>query len=285
MPEAVTLLSDLMVVLGTPSLSGDTARRSGLPPPCNAAQPLFTPVLARLQRSRLSALLGIDIVATPTASGSWRSRHRIAETLRSEALWRQLAYHVPAGPFVALGALTVLGSWALGALFTSLPLYAWALPAGPGAKGERVYDWAAARLPVVWEFDGDQHTHQRWMPARRSITRPEEIAFYLAFAPLDAALADLVRIAGSRWKNEESFQSAKNECGPDQYEVRRFVGRYRHITLTMLAHAFLVVMAAQERKKGQAPGTRPTSWTSPRPRFAVCRQLDPATVLRPATTP
>ncbi|MFK0103620.1 sensor domain-containing protein [Streptomyces sp. NPDC091217] len=156
------------MVLGTPSASGDTARRSGLPAPCNAAQLLFTPVLTRLQCSRLSALLGIDIVAPLTASGSWRSRHRIAETLRSEALWRQLAYHVLAGPFVALGALTVLGSWALGALFTSLPLYAWALPAGPGAKGERVCDWAATRLPAVWEFDGDRHTHQRcsqsWQP-------------------------------------------------------------------------------------------------------------------------
>ncbi|MHC3475748.1 IS701 family transposase, partial [Streptomyces sp. 7R007] len=70
------------------------------------------------------------------------------------------------------------------------------LSAGPGAKGERFYDWAAARLPAVWEFDGDEPTRQRWMLARRSISRPDEIAYYLARAPLEATVADLVRVAG-----------------------------------------------------------------------------------------
>ena len=109
-------------------------------------------------------------------------------------------------------------------------------------------------------------------------------SYYLACAPLEATVADLVRIAGCRWRIEESFQSAKNECGLDEYEVRRFVGWYRHITLAMLAHAFLAVLAAQEREKGAERTTRPSSWTSHRPRSAVCWQLDPATVLHPATT-
>ncbi|MGX1117416.1 hypothetical protein RKD37_002779 [Streptomyces ambofaciens] len=106
----------------------------------------------------------------------------------------------------------------------------------------------------------------------------------LASAPLQAAVADLVRIAGCRWKVEECFQSAKNECGPDQYEVRRYVGWYRHITLVMLAHAFLTVLAGQERKKGAPSGTHPTPWTSDRPKFDVCWQLGPAAALRTATT-
>ncbi|MFE2094906.1 IS701 family transposase [Streptomyces sp. NPDC059460] len=170
-------------------------------------------------------------------------------------------------------------------LIGQAPPEAWQrLSAGSGAKGERFYDWAAARLPAVWEFDGDEPTRQRWMPARRSIAKPDEIAYYLASAPLEATVADLVRIAGCRWKVEECFQSAKNECGLDQYEVRRYVGWYRHITLAMLAHAFLAVLAAQERQKGEPSGTHPTSWTSHRPRFDVCWQLDPATVLRSATT-
>ena len=170
-------------------------------------------------------------------------------------------------------------------LLAQAPPEAWRrLSAGPGAKGERLYDWAAARLPAVWEFDGDEPTRQRWMLARRSIAKPDEVAYYLACAPLDATVADLVRIAGCRWRIEESFQSAKNECGLDHYEVRRFVGWYRHITLAMLAHAFLAVLAAQEREKGEARTTRPSSWTSRQPKFAVCWQLDPATVLHPATT-
>ncbi|WSE11832.1 IS701 family transposase (plasmid) [Streptomyces sp. NBC_01445] len=165
------------------------------------------------------------------------------------------------------------------------PPEAWQrLSCGDGAKGLRLYDWAAARLPAVWEFDGETPIRQRWMLARRSITRPEEIAYYLASAPLDATVADLVRIAGCRWKTEECFQSAKNECGLDQYEVRRYVGWYRHITLVMLAHTFLAAMAVQEREKGVTRPTHPTSWTSHRPRSAVCWQLNPAAVLRDAIT-
>ncbi|MFC9290941.1 hypothetical protein [Streptomyces sp. NPDC057052] len=94
------------------------------------------------------------------------------------------------------------------------------------------------------ESDGDQPTRQRWILIRRSISGPDEITYYLACAPLDATVTDMVHIAGSRWKIEECFQSAKNECGLDQYEVRRYVGCYRHIILLfMLVQAFLAVMA------------------------------------------
>ncbi|GHE29239.1 hypothetical protein GCM10017771_44840 [Streptomyces capitiformicae] len=113
-----------------------------------------------------------------------------------------------------------------------------------GAKGPRVYDWAAARLPAIDDFDGDAPTHDRWVPARRSPARPDEIAYYLAYAPAGTPVAELLRIAGARWAIEEAFQAAKNECGLDQYEVRRYPGWYRHITLAMLAHAFLAAMAA-----------------------------------------
>jgi hypothetical protein len=54
---------------------------------------------------------------------------------------------------------------------------------GAGAKGPRVYDWAAARLPAIDDFDGDEPTHDRWVLARRSLARPDEIAYYLAYAP------------------------------------------------------------------------------------------------------
>ncbi|GAB7111117.1 hypothetical protein JCM4814A_94360 [Streptomyces phaeofaciens JCM 4814] len=45
-----------------------------------------------------------------------------------------------------------------------------------GTAGRTENDWAAARLPSVWEFDGDEPTRQRWMLARRSIAKPDEIA-------------------------------------------------------------------------------------------------------------
>jgi hypothetical protein len=40
---------------------------------------------------------------------------------------------------------------------------------------------------------------------------------------------------------EDGFQQAKTEVGLDHYEVPRWPGWYRHITLALLAHAFLVV--------------------------------------------
>ncbi|SCE55199.1 hypothetical protein GA0115245_15004, partial [Streptomyces sp. di188] len=74
----------------------------------------------------------------------------------------------------------------------------------------------------------------------------------LSYAPLDVGVDELVRVAGARWAIEECFQAAKNECGLDEYEVRRYVGWYRHITLAMLAHAFLTVMSAQAAEKGES---------------------------------
>lgn len=57
----------------------------------------------------------------------------------------------------------------------------------------------------------------------------------------------LVRVAGSRWAVEKCFQAAKNEVGLDHYQVRRYGAWYRHITLAMLAHAFLAVAAMTEK--------------------------------------
>nr|WP_258017712.1 hypothetical protein [Streptomyces noursei] len=45
---------------------------------------------------------------------------------------------------------------------------------GNDAKGPRGYDWAAAQLPAIDDFDGDQPTRQRRVLARRSLARPDE---------------------------------------------------------------------------------------------------------------
>jgi SRSO17 transposase len=145
---------------------------------------------------------------------------------------------------------------------------------GAGAKGPRVYDWAAARLPAIDDFDGDEPTHDRWVLARRSLARPDEIAYYLAYAPAGTPVAELVRISGARWAIEEAFQPAKNERGLDQYEVRRYPGWYRHITLAMLAHAFLAAMAAAAGTERGAAETVPTpSHRSPWRKSGDSRQL------------
>ncbi len=161
-------------------------------------------------------------------------------------------------------------------LFMQAPEEAWEKRScGDGAKGPRVYHWAAAQLPVIEDFDGDQPTHQRWALARRSVTRPDEFAYYLGYAPLGTDVDQLVRVAGRRWAIEECFQAAKNECGLNQYEVRRYVGWMRHVTLAMLAHAFLAATAAQAAAKGDAE-TVPAPWfRSPWRKSAGSWQLAP----------
>jgi SRSO17 transposase len=120
---------------------------------------------------------------------------------------------------------------------------------GNGAKGPRIFDWAAASLP---EDGTEPPGWSRYLLVRRSLTRNGkgqlELAYYLCAAPAGTADEELIRVAGSRWAIEECFQSAKTETGLDQYQVRRYDAWYRHVTLAMLAHAYLSVTAANSPK-------------------------------------
>ena len=132
------------------------------------------------------------------------------------------------------------------ALAASLPAQSWKkISAGNGAKGLRLYHWARATIRPL-EDPGMGY----WLLARRSLSDPTDLAYYLCHGPAGAPLRELVRVAGARWAIEESFQTAKGEVGLDQYQVRHYDNWYRHITLAMLAHAFLTVTRAHAAKKG-----------------------------------
>jgi SRSO17 transposase len=113
------------------------------------------------------------------------------------------------------------------------------LSAGDGSKGPRVYDWARAEL-----FRLPDPGWNHWLLVRRSIDDPTEVAYYVCFGPADTSLEELVRVAGTRWAIEECIETAKGEVGLDEYEVRKWEGWYRHITLSLLAHAYLAVTRA-----------------------------------------
>jgi hypothetical protein len=69
------------------------------------------------------------------------------------------------------------GSWRIDHVLTGAPDDAWErISCGDGAKGPRVYDWAAARLPAGDDENGEAPTHHRWVRACRSLARPAEIA-------------------------------------------------------------------------------------------------------------
>src|SRR3954469_13515599 len=118
------------------------------------------------------------------------------------------------------------------------PLEGWRrLSAGAGSKGERLYDWARFRLCRLQQAPWDH-----WLLVRRKLSKPDEMAYYVVFGPDATSLEALARIAGRRWPVEECFEAAKQEVGLDGYEVRSWHGWYRHITLSMLALAFLAAM-------------------------------------------
>lgn len=93
-----------------------------------------------------------------------------------------------------------------------------------------------------WEDDGEH-----FLLIRRSLTDPQDKRYYFVFAPQGTTLAEMVQAIGARWRVEEDFENSK-DLGMDQYEVRSFVGWYRHVTLVMLAHAFLVGICAARRR-------------------------------------
>jgi SRSO17 transposase len=154
---------------------------------------------------------------------------------------------------------TVVTRWALDHpvrdLFTDLPRQKWKRRScGAGAHGQRLYDWARVEVRP-WHRPDRRH----WVLARRSISRPDKISYFIAYCPAETTLDELVRVAGSRWAIEECFQSAKQECGLDDYQVRRYPGWHRHVTFAMAAHAALTVLRARTLDTGKAETDPPSS--------------------------
>ncbi len=116
------------------------------------------------------------------------------------------------------------------------------LSAGAGSKGPRLFAWTRIELaePETSEW-------QRWLLVRRSLdegVKPAEMAYILIFAPTGTSLEEMVEAFGGRWTVEQCFEEGKGEVGLDEYEVRSWHGWFRHVTLSMLALAFLAALRA-----------------------------------------
>ncbi|WP_455710874.1 IS701 family transposase [Streptomyces mutabilis] len=141
---------------------------------------------------------------------------------------------------------TSAGKFRADALAAKVPKRAWQkLSAGAGAKGHRFYDWAVIDLA-----EPRSGSHQ--LLIRRNRTTGE-VAYYRCWSPAPVPLATLVRVAGSRWRVEETFQTGKGLAGLDEHQVRRFTSWSRWATPAMLAHACLAVVRADEHARHPAP--------------------------------
>jgi SRSO17 transposase len=236
--------------------------------------------LAMLERARAAGvpfawITGDSVYGADHAIRRWGERHR-----------RGYVLAVTSGQRLGLRPVT---TW-----IEDLSEDAWRrLSAGAGAKGPRLYDWTYV------PYRGGAEGFRCGLLVRRSIAKPTEQTFYLTHAPEATTLSELVRVAGARWNIESCFEQAKGEVGLDHYEVRSWVGWHRHVTLSMLALAYLATLrkaaaggcgpgkprrraAAAHRARGQAPaaGTRRSGITTTARRRPALVNVAPTT---PAT--
>jgi len=119
--------------------------------------------------------------------------------------------------------------------------------------GRRPWEWACLDLAA-----DPEKGMRRWLLVRRSTDEPEDLGFYQAYGPEETTLEELVGVCQDRWAIEQCFAEAKGEVGMDHYEVRRWDAWHRHVTLCLLAHAFLVVvrLAARDEEEAGRGGKR-----------------------------
>ncbi len=212
---------------------------------------LSKPQLAQLMLKRaFEAGVKASWVVADTVYASWKVRNLLEEHKQPYVL------AVPSNFMVRFISRSGIQQPHIATLFKNLDSTVWQrLSAGNGSKGERLYDWAwlslrslsmshPALAPLI------EPGFDRWFLARRNLDDSEELAYYIVFAPEHTTLAGVVRVAGMRWAIETGFEALKGEAGLDEYETRSWTGWYRHITLSLLAHAFLSAIRAREAEKG-----------------------------------
>jgi SRSO17 transposase len=143
---------------------------------------------------------------------------------------------------------------------------------GDGSKGPREFDWARIELTKP-----EKPGWQKWLVVRRSLRigeKPAERASILVFAPCGTTLVEMATTIGTRWTVEQCFEEGKGEVGLDHYEVRSWQGWYRHITLCMLAHAFLVVLRTQSQMQDLAGDEQKNQWKPYPPHLSLVGFLE-----------
>jgi signal transduction histidine kinase len=89
---------------------------------------LAIPLFTQVHRHRLRSTAGIEIAPQPRIENKWSVPGMVAYA-RSTATWRQLGYHLLAGPALGAAAIAVFLAWLAGIMYTLVYAYAWSLPA------------------------------------------------------------------------------------------------------------------------------------------------------------
>jgi signal transduction histidine kinase len=106
---------------------------------------LLRPVLTWIHRQRLRSTAGVDIPPQPKGP-SLLSRRGLEALMRSQSTWRQLCYHVFAGPALAVLAAVAVGLWVGSSVFTLTYLWGWVVRHQDGLFYRSTYAPASSRL-------------------------------------------------------------------------------------------------------------------------------------------
>jgi SRSO17 transposase len=158
-----------------------------------------------------------------------------------------------------------------------------AYPAPPATLRQLAIAHATDVAPVTWRHGTKASTGNpeaamtscflaiRVRPASRHITRAADRSFpacwllaewppeadepsgyWLSTLPEDTPAAELVRLAKIRWRIEHDYRELKTGLGLDHFEGRSYPGWHRHVTLAVLAQAFITMLRTDP--KVPAPG-------------------------------
>ena len=108
--------------------------------------------------------------------------------------------------------------------------------------------WAARIQPSHRYQDGIPPGKEVWLLVEWPESEPEPIKYFFVDMPAGTTLRRLVRITKCRWKIEQDYQQLKEELGLDHYEGRSWQGWHHHVTLVMIAHAFLTLETMRAKK-------------------------------------
>jgi SRSO17 transposase len=227
--------------------------------------------LAMLRQVRQRRTLGGRWV---TADEQYGQVPGFRDALDAEGWWYVLELPLPT-PVFAHAAATAVPAWSgrgrkptkprlvdrtaaaqpIATVLAAAAASAWqTLTVAEGAQGPRTYQVVARR---VWESRDGLPGRSCWLVLRRNPDGSEPKA-YLSNAPADTPLVALATVGAQRWAIETAFQQAKGEAGLDEYEVRGWAGWHHHVTLVLLAAAFLLtiqqVWGGKAGPRHRAPG-------------------------------
>jgi SRSO17 transposase len=118
-----------------------------------------------------------------------------------------------------------------------------------GTKGWLESRFYACRVQPSHGFNEGRPPHKEvWLLVAWPPTEKEPTKYFLCDLPAHYTLRHLVRITKARWRIEQDYQQLKEELGLDHYEGRSWAGWHHHVTLVMLAHAFLNLEKLRSKK-------------------------------------